>query len=85
MLRYLKADHEDKKGCKPPSDWTIKDANTTANVPTQANGYDCGVFVCMYAYYLSMGKELTFTQESLDEALARKKIGLSILVGKVVA
>ena len=36
--------------------WTM--AETSRDVPRQRNGYDCGVFVCMYAYALSMGLDL---------------------------
>lgn len=32
------------------------------NVPQQKNGYDCGVFMCTFAKYLSADKAFNFTQ-----------------------
>lgn len=32
------------------------------NIPKQQNYYDCGVFVCKYAEYISRRASLTFTQ-----------------------
>lgn len=50
-------------------------------LPTQENSYDCGVFVIMYADYISSGLPLTFTQHHVD--LFRKKMCLHILNGFV--
>nr|XP_027204002.1 sentrin-specific protease 1-like [Dermatophagoides pteronyssinus] len=35
------------------------------NIPKQQNYYDCGVFVCKYAEYISRRASLTFTQEHI--------------------
>jgi hypothetical protein len=43
-----------------PDEWTVKPPD--ANRPRQTNGYDCGVFVCLYAAYLSLGKSFNFGQ-----------------------
>ena len=40
-------------------------------------GYDCGVFVCMYAYFLSVDVELEFSQD--DILLGRQIIGAKLL------
>jgi len=86
LLHYLEADHMDKKLCELPPDWKVID--TTPNIPRQENGFDCGVFICMFAYYLSSGQALTFDQSGIDgdgnyATMARAKIGSSILEGKV--
>jgi len=35
------------------------------DIPAQENGYDCGVFACTYADFLSEDLQLTFTQEHI--------------------
>jgi sentrin-specific protease 1 len=44
------------------------------NVPEQRNGYDCGVFLIVFADYLSKAAQLDFSQEDID--LFRAKIAL---------
>jgi Ulp1 family protease len=34
-------------------------------IPRQSNGFDCGVFVCLYASYLMSNKTFDFTQSDL--------------------
>uniref|UniRef100_A0A0B6Z4U0 Ubiquitin-like protease family profile domain-containing protein n=1 Tax=Arion vulgaris TaxID=1028688 RepID=A0A0B6Z4U0_9EUPU len=41
-----------------------KQVNAEDN-PQQMNGGDCGMFMCMYAEYITRGKEITFTQEHM--------------------
>jgi sentrin-specific protease 1 len=55
---YLKHEHLDKEGYPLPDYWRITDSTNDRHVPRQGNRNDCGVFVCMYGYYLSMGKVL---------------------------
>ena len=47
------------------------------NIPWQANGYDCGVFCCMYAECVAMNSTLNFTQD--DVTSKRPKIWNTIL------
>lgn len=49
------------------------------NCPQQSNGYDCGIFVCMNALYLSHDSELTFNGK--DAANMRNYIAHRILSG----
>ena len=35
----------------------------TASCPKQNNSWDCGVYVCLFGYYIGMGKELNFSQK----------------------
>ncbi|CAF1117201.1 unnamed protein product, partial [Brachionus calyciflorus] len=55
--------------------WVFSYAN---NIPTQTNTYDCGVFMCKFAEFLSKGSKL-FTFLSKDIDFYRKNILLSIL------
>ena len=51
-------------------------------IPYQTNSYDCGVFICKYAEYISTDKPFDFTQK--DMIHFRKKIQLSILFEKII-
>jgi hypothetical protein len=54
--KYLMEEHKVQyDGEELPKAWHTTDTTNDWNVPRQGNGCDCGVFVCMYAYYLSMG------------------------------
>lgn len=50
-----------------------------SDCPQQPNGFDCGIYVCMNALYLSKDSELTFT--SKDAVNMRNYIGHLILKG----
>eukprot|EP00586_Coscinodiscus_wailesii_P005449 CAMPEP_0172486486 /NCGR_PEP_ID=MMETSP1066-20121228/15077_1 /TAXON_ID=671091 /ORGANISM="Coscinodiscus wailesii, Strain CCMP2513" /LENGTH=526 /DNA_ID=CAMNT_0013252475 /DNA_START=10 /DNA_END=1590 /DNA_ORIENTATION=+ len=81
LFEYLKDEMKDKKKIDGHwDDWNL--VTCTPETPQQMNGFDCGVFTCMFADYLSQGKELTFTQD--DVTPFREKIALSILNGKAV-
>lgn len=45
-------------------------------IPKQSNSHDCGIYTCLYGYYLHLGKDIDFTQENFD--LTRQKIVLLI-------
>lgn len=51
------------------------------DIPTQSNGYDCGIFVMMYAYVINEGVLLcdSFAQSDLD--WYRREISCSVIVG----
>jgi sentrin-specific protease 1 len=36
------------------------------DIPLQGNGFDCGVFMCKFADYMSDGLDLTFRQEDMS-------------------
>jgi sentrin-specific protease 1 len=80
VMQYLKDEWKSKNpGQELPqlSEW--KKVRTTIETPKQQNGFDCGVFICMYADFLSMGYPLSFTQEDITKC--RERIALSILKG----
>ncbi len=60
-------------------EWKL--VTTTLDTPNQENKFDCGVFTCMYADYLSINKPLDFTQEQVN--IYRERIALSILRGSI--
>jgi Ulp1 family protease len=79
-MQYLKDEWKSKNpGQELPhlSEW--KKVKTTIETPKQQNGFDCGVFTCMFADFLSMGYPLSFTQEHITQC--RERIALSILQG----
>jgi sentrin-specific protease 1 len=79
LLKYLKDEWASKKGGELPDldKWTIVGAEK--RIPRQKNGYDCGVFTCMFADFLSMNRPLTFNQTHINQC--RERIALSILKG----
>lgn len=70
ILRYLMLEHVNKKHVDfRPGGWCLVNDR---DCPKQLNIWDCGVFVCMYAEYLSRNKPLNFSQK--DMGRFRKQI-----------
>ncbi|CAK7897705.1 hypothetical protein CAAN1_04S01134 [[Candida] anglica] len=53
-----------------------------AETPQQQNGYDCGVFSCTSAFFVSKGKPLKFSQK--DMKLLRRKMAYEILTKELI-
>ncbi|XP_044005891.1 sentrin-specific protease 2-like [Aphidius gifuensis] len=47
---------------------TWKCVHVLENIPLQNNSYDCGVFVCQYANYISRDERCTFTAMIVDKS-----------------
>jgi len=64
-FRYLKDEHLNKFNSPLPDsrEWTLVDNNL--NTPRQENGYDCGVFVCLFAEALANGERPYFTRNEI--------------------
>ncbi len=63
LLKYLKDEWKRKKGIGHlPDESRWKIVGNKSEIPAQTNGFDCGVFTCMYADFLSMGSPLLFDQ-----------------------
>ena len=61
LRRYIKDEHLDKKKASwDDAGWT--DHTWRAGTPRQRNGFDCGVFCCKTADYLSQDAVLNFSQ-----------------------
>jgi len=81
LLRYFEDEHKDKK--KAPldtSEWNL--VTCQPDTPQQLNGFDCGVFTCMFADFLSRDMPLIFSQEHVTEC--RERIALSIMNGSAL-
>ncbi|KAF8213282.1 hypothetical protein K438DRAFT_1085347 [Mycena galopus ATCC 62051] len=55
LRQYVDLEHRNKK--KTPFDFTGWEDYTSADTPTQENGFDCGVFTCQFLESLSRGEE----------------------------
>jgi hypothetical protein len=54
--------------------WAVE---TMTSMPTQDNGFDCGVYTCMYADYMNARLPLQFTDNDIHQF--RKTIALNLL------
>lgn len=85
LKRYLMDEWQSKKGGNPLPDadqWKLITGNDRDDVPKQQNTYDCGVFTCMFADFISRDIPLLFSQSHINEC--RKRIALSILKGVAI-
>eukprot|EP00102_Acyrthosiphon_pisum_P019813 XP_016657023.1 PREDICTED: sentrin-specific protease 1-like [Acyrthosiphon pisum] len=65
ILKYLEKELRDKKRQYFDRDgWELINVN---NCPRQTNNWDCGVYICMYAEYISRGAQLNFSQLTMNE------------------
>ncbi|ORZ11035.1 hypothetical protein BCR41DRAFT_357393 [Lobosporangium transversale] len=63
---------------KKPFDFHGWENDCPKDIPTQKNGFDCGVFTCTFIEFKSRGQDqLDFSQRNMD--YLRKKIALSII------
>ncbi|KAJ3351336.1 SUMO1 sentrin specific peptidase 1 [Entophlyctis luteolus] len=60
---YLNAESLDKR--KKPMDFSAWTDYCPKDIPGQLNGYDCGVFACMYAEYRSRDAAFDFSQKNM--------------------
>ena len=82
LRRYLHEEHRDKKKeAFDDSGWTDVDGGRA--VPQQKNGYDCGVFACMFAETLAGGaKKFAFEQKDMKDL--RRRMAYEIAKGKLI-
>lgn len=84
LLNYLTEEYKDKKGSEGSSgfnfaDWTLSCPN---DIPCQQNGYDCGVFACIFAENRSRESEFLFSQKQMK--YYRDRISYEIITGKLL-
>jgi len=82
MFRFLQDEHMDKKKQPLPDADSWQLVTCTNDTPRQRNGYDCGVFTCMFADFLSKDCPLLFDQSHVT--LCRERIALSIIKGQAI-
>lgn len=63
LLEHLENIALNKKVRWNKAEWTT---NHVSNCPQQTNGYDCGVFACVFANYLALNAKSPFTQEHME-------------------
>jgi sentrin-specific protease 1 len=82
LFQYIQDEHMAKKGVPLPDvdKWEL--IGHQPGTPCQRNGYDCGVFTCMFADFLSREWPLVFTQEHITQC--RERIALSIMQGSAI-
>jgi len=78
VLKYLIAEYREKKGGRlDESKWTI----CCPDVPKQRNSFDCGVFMCQYANFVSQDLPLSFSQCNMP--FFRQKMIYQLLINSV--
>lgn len=80
LEQYLKDESLDKK--KIEFDTSNFKKEFVSDCPRQMNGSDCGVFSCMFAEYISRGRNITFSQQHMN--YFRLKMVLEIVNGKLL-
>jgi len=76
LLQYLKDEWKAKKGGEMDvSEWKL--VACTKDTPQQLNGFDCGVFTCMFADFVTKDCEPVFQQQHITQC--RDRIALSIM------
>ena len=83
LMQYLKDEWRAKKqGNLPDADkWVLVNSK---DLPQQENTYDCGVFICMFADFLSLERKPFLNQEQITNHRWREKIALSIIKGVAI-
>ena len=82
IFRYIQDEHLDKKKTPLPNadEWEL--IPCTPDTPQQENGADCGIFVCMFADFVTKNCPLSFQQRHINQC--RDRIALAILRGKAI-
>ncbi|KAL3799204.1 LOW QUALITY PROTEIN: hypothetical protein ACHAW5_007243 [Stephanodiscus triporus] len=76
LLEYVKDEYRAKNGKElDVTEWEL--VSCTSDTPRQRNGYDCGVFTCMFCDFISKDCSLVFNQDHIDQC--RDRIALSIM------
>ncbi|XP_065338744.1 uncharacterized protein LOC135938758 isoform X1 [Cloeon dipterum] len=80
LMKYLEEESVDKK--KVPYDTSKWKLIQEKEIPVQHNGYDCGVFACMFAEAGSRRGKFLFTQDDMPDL--RKRMVYEILTKKLL-
>ncbi|CCI40892.1 unnamed protein product [Albugo candida] len=81
LRRYICDEMKDKKNTEiVVDDWEL--IPTTIDTPQQKNGFDCGVFTCIFAEYVASNHALDFVQRDME--YHRQRMAYNILQGSIV-
>mmetsp|Transcript_9523 Transcript_9523/g.19406 ORF Transcript_9523/g.19406 Transcript_9523/m.19406 type:complete len:198 (+) Transcript_9523:1-594(+) len=81
IMQYLQDEHENKKSRALPHADSWQQIRCSRDTPQQVNGYDCGVFVCMFCAFIASNATLSFNQQHIHRC--RDLIALSIMRGYI--
>lgn len=81
LQKYLIDEFRDKKG-DGNCDFENWNLCSPSNIPCQQNGYDCGVFTCIFAEYRSRKADFTFSQKNMN--YFRDRISYEIIKGNLI-
>lgn len=80
LANYLEEEMRDKKQQNMDmSGWRFENV---VGIPQQQNGFDCGVFSCMFAEFYTRNRPFTFTQAHME--YFRQKMVLEIATGNMI-
>lgn len=80
LKKYVQDESKDKNG--EEFDFTDWELVTPQNITKQTNGFDCGVFTCLFANYEAKNKGFDFQQN--DIPYFRQRIIYEIIHGKLL-
>lgn len=63
LAEYLQFEHLQKKKVALDTCWVMENVR---NIPQQKNRHDCGVFICMYAEYVTRNRPIAFEQQHMQ-------------------
>ena len=66
LSQYLSQEEKDQMPALGPGSWSSRWGDENEECPEQANGYDCGVFVCMFALHVIHDSPMLFSQNDID-------------------
>ena len=78
-LQFLHEEHQLAYNLPDIRAWTLI-GSTKQTVPQQTNGYDCGVYTCLYADHIMQDRPLVFSPAQVHGAQAH--IALAIIQGQ---
>jgi sentrin-specific protease 1 len=82
IMQYIKDEYKDKNKKPLPDEEEWELVPCQPGTPQQLNGFDCGVFTCMFADFVSKDCPLVFGQDHIT--LCRERIALAILKGTAI-
>ena len=80
-LRFIHDEHQRAFHTPDDREWTLL-GSTPETVPQQTNGYDCGVYACLFMDYILQGLPLSVTPDQAQGA--QPHMALAIIQGRAL-